>query len=192
MSAGDQGVVKYASTTNVNMSDVTSNFITALEINGAALRVNNTDASVLKKLEIKNGMIEGGSYIATVWTPSSKLLNMADDAEVEMSGKMELNWVTIKATAGVKILDGVVTMTNKVQIANDGTATNKYALTLGSIDGYKKYSVTIRNSGNVVVGTLTTVAGTPKSTIYNNGTFNCSNDSDLSNINVNGTELVQQ
>lgn len=193
LSAGDQGVVKYASTTNVDMSNVTSNFITALEINGAALRVNNTDASVLKKLEIKNGMIEGGSYIATVWTPSSKLLNMADDAEVEMSGKMELNWVTIKATAGVKILDGVVTMTNKVQIANDGTATNKYALTLGSIDGYKKYSVTIRNSGNVVVGALTTVAGTPKSTIYNNGTFKCSTiGSDLSNINVNGTELVQE
>lgn len=192
LSAGDQGVVKYASTTNVDMSDVTSNFITALEINGADLRVEG-GASVLKKLEIKNGRIEGGSYIAKVWTPSSKLLNMADGAEVEMSGEMELNWVTIKATAGVKILNGVVTMTNKVQIANDGTATNKYALTLGSIDGYKKYSVTIRNSGNVVVGALTTVAGTPKSTIYNNGTFKCSIiGSDLSNINVNGTELVQE
>ncbi|WP_277123150.1 hypothetical protein [Bacteroides ndongoniae] len=192
LSAGDKGVVKYVSTTNVDMSKVISNYITALEINGADLRVEG-GASVLKKLEIKNGRIEGGSYIASVWTPSSKLLNMADGAKVEMSGEMELNWVTIKATAGVEVLDGVVTMTNKVQIADDGSSTNKYPLTLGSIDGYKKYSVTIRNSGNVVVGALNTVAGTPKSTIYNNGTFKYSSSgSDLSNINVNGTELVQE
>lgn len=192
LSTGDKGVVKYVSTTIVDMSEVSSNHITALEINGGELRVEG-GASVLKKLEIKNGKIEGGSYIASAWTPSSKLLNMANGAEVEMSGKMILNWVTIKATNGVKVLDGEVEMTNKVQIADDGSATNKYALTLGSIDGYKKYSVTIRNSGNVVVGALTTVAGTPKSTIYNNGTFKCSaSGSVLSNINVNGTQLVQE
>lgn len=184
------GIIKFVSGTTVDMSKVKENYITNLEINGAALHVEDEDASVLKVLEITDGTIEGGSYTSGVWGPAHKLLNMANDATAEMSGSMTLSYVTIKAENGVKILKGETVMKNDVQIADATNATTKYALVLGSVEGYKKNGVTIRNSGTVLVGTLNTEAGT-ESVIYNNGEFGyTSNGSDVSGIQVNGAALI--
>lgn len=134
--SANNGTIKYVGG-DVDMSKVNTANVTDLIVTSGYFRIDDTTTSKLVNLTIDGGtLIEGGSYISTVWTPNKVKLDFATGAEVTLTGAANL---TISNTdlddATVAILKGNVSLTNEVTFGA--------AVTLGSVTGYTKNGVNI-------------------------------------------------
>ena len=187
------GHIKFETSADVDASDLAKVNVTDLVIKGAELRLNDNTlgAVALKTIEGTNATIVGGVYAGDVWTPGTwTTLTLATDAKITLSGTTTLNAIHFPV-GSVEIKSGTVAVSNNVYFSREATEGGN-AVTLGSIEGFTKYGVTINiaNGAKFVAGQLTEATNTEGlSRINNNGACYVSNENVWNAAKVSGNRV---
>lgn len=176
---------------DMDLSKVTAAKVTDLVITDGYLRVENTAAGTVKTITVNENAtvtIEGGTYSATgVWTPGSRGLKIASDAELNLSGNVTMKYLSNAYKSDVKMLKGTLNIDANVAAIN--------TLTLGSKEAFTEFGaeVNVKKGATLAVETLSRDANvsTVKPVINNDGKVTATTYNDVTDgkITVNGDDV---